>query len=217
MIVTSNPSVSTTSEHSTTTTFIPISATSATTEDGNGGNRSTSQVYTQEPSSDNTHLMTPTIVSTNSGSEIKISVSITTTVGTLAGIIGLLIVVLMGLCGFFFCFYFYARKRQQSLLEVSQNQDVNNLVSTEITSHEQTSIPMFTNSCYQKRSSLLVPGPPTISGQYDDTDVHYYDIIPEDVKPSCEKELINDNGQSIAKVTEKFAPECAVQKPSVET
>jgi hypothetical protein len=133
-------------------------------------------------------------------------------VGTLAGVIGLLIIVLMGLFGFFLCFYIYTRKRQQSLLEVPQNQDVNNLVSTEITSHnEQTLIPMFTNSCYQKRSSLLVPGPPTISGQYDDTDVHYYDVIPEDVKQSCEKESTTDNGQSIAMVTEILAPQCAVQ------
>jgi uncharacterized protein YneF (UPF0154 family) len=172
--VTSNHSVSAISEHSTATTLIPvISTTSATTEDGNGGNRSDSQVDTQEPSNNYTHSMTPTIVSTNSESEIKSSVSITTTVATLVGVIGLLIVVLMGLCGFFFCFYFYARKCQQSLLEAPPSQDVNNLVRTEITSHdEQTSIPMFTNSCYQKRSSLLVPGPPTISGQYDDTDVH---------------------------------------------
>jgi hypothetical protein len=208
MIVTSNP---TKIDHST---LIPISST---TEDSNGGNQSISQVDTQASSIDNTHSMTPTMVSTNSELEIKSSNSIAITVGTLAGVIGLLIIVLTGIFGFFPCFYFYTRKCQQSLLEAPQNQNVNNF-ATEIASlDEQNMIPMFTNSCYQKRSSLLVPDPPTISGQYDDTDVHYYDVIPEDVKRICEKESITDNGQSVAIVTEILAPQCAVQTESVET
>ena len=86
MIVTNNPSVSTTSEHSTATTLIPISGSSPTTEDG-----------------------------------------ITTAVAPLAGVIGLLIILLMGLCGFFLSFYIYTRKHRHSLLEAPQNHKVNNL------------------------------------------------------------------------------------------
>ena len=210
--MTSNPSISTMSENLTAATLIQAtSATPATTEDSNGGIRSTSQVYTQASSSDSTHSMTTTIVSStpvsiNSESEIRSSVS-TTTVTALAGIIGLLLILLMGLCGFFLSFYIYTRKRQQSLLEAPQYQDVNNL-ATVITSHdEQNSIPMFTNSCYQKCSSLLVQklsDPPTISGQYDDIDIHYYDVIPEDIKPNCGKErfaIINDNEKSASQCT----------------
>ena len=221
MIVTSNPSVSTT----TTTAFIPIFSTS---EDSDSGNQSTSQMYTEEPYSDNTP-MTPTTVSTpviNFEPEINSPVSITTTVAPLAGVIGLLLMLLMGLCGFFFSFYFYTRKRRQSLLEAQQNQNVNNLATEISTSHdeqnsismftnscyqkpstaettshdEQNSIPMFTNSCYQRPSTLLnheVSDPSTINcnrstGRYDDTDVHYYDVIPENIKLSCENESISD-------------------------
>ena len=196
------------SENLTAATLIQAtSATPATTEDSNGGIRSTSQVYTQASSSDSTHSMTTTIVSStpvsiNSESEIRSSVS-TTTVTALAGIIGLLLILLMGLCGFFLSFYIYTRKRQQSLLEAPQYQDVNNL-ATEINLHDkQNSIPMFTNSCYQKPSTFLnheISDPSTIncnrsSGQYDDTVVHYYDVIPENIKLSCEKESISDTGQ----------------------
>ncbi|MCG8621171.1 MAG: hypothetical protein MJE68_04080 [Proteobacteria bacterium] len=209
-------------------------------------------MYTEEPYSDNAP-MTPTTVSTpviKFEPEINSPVSITTTVAPLAGVIGLLLILLMGLCGFFFSFYFYTRKRRQSLLEAQQNQNVNNLATeitlhdeqnsismftnscyqkpstTETTSHdeqnsipmftnscyqrpstteitsrdEQNSIPMFTNSCYQKPSTLLnheVSDPSTINcnrstGRYDDTDVHYYDVIPEDIKLSCENESISD-------------------------
>ena len=220
MIVTSNPSVSIT----TTTAFIP---TFSASEDGDSGNRSTSQMYTEESYSDNTP-MTPTTVSTpviKFEPEINSPVSIITTVAPLAGVIGLLLILLMGLCGFFFSFYFYTRKRRQSLLEAQQNQNVNNLATeitlhdeqnsismftnscyqkpstTETTSHdEQNSIPMFTNSCYQRPSTLLnheVSDPSIINcnrstGRYHDTDVHYYDVIPENIKLSCENELISD-------------------------
>ena len=73
--------------------------------------------------------------------------------------------------------------------------------TTEITLHDkQNSIPMFTNSCYQRPSTLLnheVSDPSTINcnrstGRYDDTDVHYYDVIPENIKLSCENESISD-------------------------
>ena len=166
---------------------------------------------------DDAQSVTPTIVpiqaDTISESKVRhsVSITITVTVAALAGVIGLLIVLLMGVCGFFLCIFFHTRKRKQSLLEAPQNQDINNL-ATEITLHDKwSSIPVFTNTCYQKRSSLLVhelSDPPTVycypeiyseiekdrgSGQYDDIIVNHYDVIPEDVKPSCEKESISDN------------------------
>ena len=173
----------------------------------------------------------PIQVATNSESEMRSSVSTTITVAALAGVIGLLTVLLMGVCGFFLCIFFYTRKRKRSLLEAPQNHNIDNLATAFTLHDKQDSIPMFTNSCYQKYSSLLVhelPDPLAVycypevysddrgSGQYDDIAINYYDdiVIPEDVKPSCGKESISDNGKSIPIASRELAPRCGMPNES---
>ena len=106
---------------------------------------------------------------------------------------------LIGIGGFFLYLFFYTVKH---ILKRS---------SLEEPHHEGTdtgSISMFTNSCYQTRSSLLVRELPELdlttmhsqiyseigndrdSDQYDDIIVNnnHYDVIPEDVRSSCAHE-----------------------------
>ena len=130
----------------------------------------------------------------------------------LAGVIGLLIILLIGVCqcGFFlFCFFY--RKCKQSLPEATQNQDT--LVAELILHDERNSIPTFANSCYQKHSSFLIhelsdhPADycyPEVyskirndrgSGLYDDTDANHYEVIPKAAEASNEKS--SDPGGSI--------------------
>ena len=92
------------------------------------------------------------------------------------------------------------------MIEAPQNQD-----TVTVATLQSEQIPMYTNSCYQQHSSLLArdhefSGPSSVycnpeiyseikddrgSGQYDDIIVNYYDVVPEDVKPSsCEKDSV---------------------------
>ena len=118
----------------------------------------------------------PVQVITNSESEIPIPS--TTTVATLAGIIGLLfiIILMIGGCAFFLCFIFY-RKHKLRVLNEKQNP-----------------LPTFTNVCYSSQWTLKLPDLPTVyynpeiyseignSGLYDDIGEDHYELIPEAVK-----------------------------------
>ena len=164
--------------------------------------------------------LNPTASRTQNGSN-----STAITVAALAGVIAILPMLLIGICGFFLFLSFY-RKQKSNMIEAPQNQDT---VTVATLQGEQ--IPMYTNSYYQKCSSLLAhdhefSGPPSVycnpeiyseikndrgSCQYDDVIVNYYDVIPEDVKPSsCEKDSVSDNGQNIPMVSKELASECAL-------
>ena len=129
----------------------------------------------------------PVQVITNSESEIPIPS--TTTVVTLAGIIGLLfiIILMIGGCPFFLCFIFYRKHKLRALNE------------------KQNPLPTFTNVCYSSRRTLELPDLLTVyynpkfygdignSGLYDDIGEDHYELIPEAVK--------TDSADDIGQVT----------------
>ena len=189
----------------------------------NGSNPTTSSYVI---ASDISSLSIPVVTNSESETTQNGSNSTTITVAALAGVIGILLMLLIGICGFFL-FLSFCRKQKSNMIEAPQNQ-----VTVTVATLQGEQIPMYTNSCYQKHSSLLrahdhkFSGPPSVycnpeiyseikhdrgSCQYDDVIVNYYDVIPEDVKPSgCENDLVSDNGQSIPIVSEKLASECAL-------
>ena len=133
----------------------------------------------------------------------------TITVAALAGIIGILILLMIGCCALFLCFACY-RKHKSSLLDIPQNQYA---LPTELTLYEKgSSLPTSTNSCYNhgKRSAnmtLELPDPlstycnPEIyseldgdSGLYDDIGENHYALISETIKTSTTN---GDAGKSI--------------------
>ena len=169
----------------------------------------------------NTSSISPSIVPaqvvTNPESEIVIqngSIPTTITVAALAGVIGLLIILMIGGCALFLCFIFY-RKHKQRMYEVPHNQ--NYALPTELTLHDKrNSLPTSANSCYKKSSSRLtleLPDLPTVhsqpeiyseigsngdSGLYDDIGENF---IGEGIKIDNEVKLTNDKGHQVRKLT----------------
>ena len=159
-------------------------------------------------------------VSTNPESEIVIqngSIPTTITVTALAGVIGLLIILMIGGCALFLCFIFY-RKHKQRMYEVPHNQ--NHALPTENMLHDKrSSLPTSANSCYKKSSSRLtleLPDLLTVHSQpeiyseigidgdsdlYDDIGENHYDLIREGIKIVNEVKLTNDKGHQERKLT----------------
>ena len=157
----------------------------------------TASSYVNTSKTDISSITVPISVVTNSESEAITqngSNPTTITVAALAGVVGLLILLMLGGCTLFLCFFCY-RRYKLSLLEVPWNQYA---LPTELTLHEKrSSLPISANSCYNKSSSrmtLELPEPPTVycspeiysevgidgdSGLYDDIGENHYALVPE--------------------------------------
>ena len=226
----SQPSPETTTEHLPITAplSIPSSVPTTTTEnlaitDDIIGVIAQSSITTASRYSIKTSSISPSIVPaqvvTNPESEIIIqngSIPTTITVAALAGVIGLLIILMIGGCALFLCFIFY-RKHKQRMYEVPHDQYA---LPTELTLHKKrNSLPTSANSCYKKSSSRLtleLPDLPTVysqaeiyseigidgdSGLYDDIGENHYALIPERVKTDKAVKLTNDKGHQERKLS----------------
>jgi hypothetical protein len=165
MIVISTPSVS---EHSTTTTFIPASDTSATTEDGNGGNQSTSQVDTQEYSTSSvSSSASGSLTTSDSGTEAAATVPVPIIVGALVGVILLLILLILVGVGLISCFIFYNKRHLQSLevrklqYIVTENPTADSMHELDTKLSEENRASIAINSHYRPATEFILPTPPT--------------------------------------------------------
>ena len=166
MIVTSNPSVSTMSEHSTAATSIPISDSSPSTEDGNGGNQSTSQlVDTQELSASSTSTLASQTTS-DPGGVPAAALPVPVIVGALVGIILLLILLILVGVGLTSCFIFYNKRHIQSLevrklqYIVTENPTASSMHELDTKLSEDNRASIAINSHYRPAIEFILPDPP---------------------------------------------------------